>query len=199
MASIKIKTDGIFQRIPLLAKLAQATDFILGGFKTGYVATETTTPVLLDEEGRAYVEVTQADTSNLASKQEVSELSSSLENKVDQSTYNSEKENFATKQDTYTKEETDSEIDAKIASLVNSAPEDLNTLKELADALGNDEQFSTTVLNQIATKADSEQVYTKEQTYNKTEINQMIINEIYVSSDGSAPQNGETIWIDLSA
>lgn len=44
--------------------------------------------------------------------------------------------------------------DQKVASLVDSSPAALDTLKELADALGNDPNFSTTVLNKIATKAD---------------------------------------------
>ena len=44
--------------------------------------------------------------------------------------------------------------DTKIANLVNSAPETLDTLKELADALGNDANFATTVTNKIAEKTD---------------------------------------------
>lgn len=43
-------------------------------------------------------------------------------------------------------------IDASIAGLVDSAPGTLNTLNELANALGNDEAFATTVTNQIAAK-----------------------------------------------
>lgn len=39
--------------------------------------------------------------------------------------------------------------DSKISALVNSAPEVLDTLKELADALGNDPSFATTVAGQI--------------------------------------------------
>lgn len=39
--------------------------------------------------------------------------------------------------------------DTKISNLVNSAPEVLNTLKELADALGNDANFATTISGQI--------------------------------------------------
>lgn len=39
--------------------------------------------------------------------------------------------------------------DSAVASLVNAAPEALDTLKELADALGNDPQFSTTILNKV--------------------------------------------------
>jgi len=50
---------------------------------------------------------------------------------------------------TYTK----AAVDAKIYNLVNYAPEALNTLKGLAQALGSDPNFSTTVMNSINTKA----------------------------------------------
>lgn len=46
-------------------------------------------------------------------------------------------------------------IDTRISGLVNSAPETLDTLKELSDALGNDPNFATTVANQIGNKANS--------------------------------------------
>ena len=39
--------------------------------------------------------------------------------------------------------------DQKVADLVNGAPAVLDTLKELADALGNDENFATTIAGQI--------------------------------------------------
>lgn len=39
--------------------------------------------------------------------------------------------------------------DQKVADLVNSAPEVLDTLKELSDALGGDANFATTIANQI--------------------------------------------------
>jgi hypothetical protein len=42
---------------------------------------------------------------------------------------------------------------ARIAALVNSAPEVLDTLKELADAIGNDANFATTMLTNLAEKA----------------------------------------------
>ena len=45
--------------------------------------------------------------------------------------------------------------DTKVADLVGSAPDLLNTLTELAAALGNDQNFSTTVTNQIATVQNS--------------------------------------------
>lgn len=44
--------------------------------------------------------------------------------------------------------------DAKVAALVNSAPGVLDTLKELADALGGDANFATTVASQIANAAN---------------------------------------------
>ena len=44
-------------------------------------------------------------------------------------------------------------VDTKVADLVNSAPETLNTLDELAAALGDDANFATTVTNSIAEKA----------------------------------------------
>lgn len=44
-------------------------------------------------------------------------------------------------------------VETATANLVDSAPGTLNTLNELAAALGDDENFSTTVTNNIATKA----------------------------------------------
>ena len=43
-------------------------------------------------------------------------------------------------------------VQQELASLVDSAPGTLNTLNELAAALGDDASFSTTVTNSIATK-----------------------------------------------
>jgi hypothetical protein len=44
-------------------------------------------------------------------------------------------------------------VNQQIASLVNSSPDLLNTLSELAAAINNDTSFSTTMTNLIATKA----------------------------------------------
>jgi len=51
--------------------------------------------------------------------------------------------------------DTSSEVDAKIAALVDSSPAALDTLNELAAALGDDPNFATTVNNNIAAKLDS--------------------------------------------
>lgn len=46
-----------------------------------------------------------------------------------------------------------SDVTAAVASVVDAAPASLDTLKELAAALGNDASFSATVTNTLATKA----------------------------------------------
>ena len=44
--------------------------------------------------------------------------------------------------------------DQEVAALVSSAPEALDTLRELSDALGGDPNFATTIANQIGSKVD---------------------------------------------
>src|SRR5574344_1396737 len=52
-------------------------------------------------------------------------------------------------------------VDNEISGIVNSAPETLDTLNELASALGDDPNFATTMATQIGTKAnDSDVVHT---------------------------------------
>lgn len=53
--------------------------------------------------------------------------------------------------DTYSTKEY---VTQKISELVNSAPEALDTLKELAAALNNDSNFATTIITQLRTKVD---------------------------------------------
>ncbi|MBB38096.1 MAG: hypothetical protein CL515_04000 [Actinobacteria bacterium] len=55
--------------------------------------------------------------------------------------------------DNSTKIATTAYTDTAVANIVDSAPGTLNTLNELAAALGDDANFSTTVTNNIATKA----------------------------------------------
>jgi len=61
-------------------------------------------------------------------------------------------------------------VDTRVASLVNTAPSTLDTLKELADALGNDADFANTVATQLGNKAD------KSTTYTKTQVDTAITN-----------------------
>ena len=55
--------------------------------------------------------------------------------------------------DDSTKIATTAYVETAVSNLVDSAPGTLNTLNELAEALGDDASFSTTVTNSIATKA----------------------------------------------
>ena len=48
--------------------------------------------------------------------------------------------------------QTAAQVNSAIEAVVGSAPEALDTLKELADALGNDKNFSATVTNELAKK-----------------------------------------------
>lgn len=49
-------------------------------------------------------------------------------------------------------------VDGKIDDLVGGAPEALDTLKELADALGNDADVAATLTNELAKKLDKTEV-----------------------------------------
>lgn len=60
---------------------------------------------------------------------------------------------------TYTKTETDAQIQA----VIGAAPGALDTLNELAAALGDDPNFATTMTTQLALKANAADVYTQAQ------------------------------------
>lgn len=83
-----------------------------------------------------------------------------------------------------------------VSDLVNGAPDALNTLQELATALGNDPNFSTTILNKIGEKE------------NKTDAqieHEKLQNEIDLSLKGKGvlrggtPDNPGTVNIPLEA
>lgn len=68
---------------------------------------------------------------------------------------------FPTKLSEFTNDklyQTKEEVNQAIQNLINGSPAALDTLKELADALGNDPNFATTITNLIATKADKTDV-----------------------------------------
>lgn len=54
-----------------------------------------------------------------------------------------------------------SQVDARIQEVVAAAPEALDTLKELADALGNDPNFASTITLELTKKANSVEVDNK--------------------------------------
>jgi hypothetical protein len=53
---------------------------------------------------------------------------------------------------TYTQAEIDTIVTTQVNNLIDSAPSTLNTLNELAAALGDDASFATTVTNSLANK-----------------------------------------------
>ena len=65
---------------------------------------------------------------------------------------------------------TKAQLDAKVAEVVNSAPETLDTLEELSKALGDDPNFATTVANRIGT-VDKKIDIEVNKLSNKVEVN----------------------------
>ena len=60
--------------------------------------------------------------------------------------------------DAVSKTYVDGKVDTAIASLINSAPATLDTLKEIATALNNDANLATTLANSISSEATSRSV-----------------------------------------
>ena len=59
------------------------------------------------------------------------------------------------------RDSTKTEVDTAIANLVDSAPDTLDTLNELANALGDDANFATAITASIGTKANQSTTYSK--------------------------------------
>lgn len=155
---------------------------------------------LYGRKNSEWTEVIIPDTSNLATKSEVTKglnqkvdsetlndyltvdnasttyaTKTELDNKLNTSAYNSEKVNFALKTEiptvptnvsSFTNDagyQTESDVDNKIATLVDSAPETLDTLNELATALNNDPNFATSISTELGNKLNSS-VYESEKT-----------------------------------
>ena len=84
------------------------------------------------------------------------------------------------------------QVDTQFSNLINSAPEALNTLKELSDALNNDANYASTVQNQIATKRNISDSYNKlevdnifntnKHTINTANINFMDVNNLNINT-----------------
>ena len=108
--------------------------------------------------------------------------------------------------DAYTKNETDSRINTAVADLVDQSPETLDTLNELAAALGDDPNFATTIANQIGTKANSADVYTRTQCDAKIDekiaaadiVSSTDISSIQVVSELPAIQTNGVLYIKVS-
>lgn len=76
-----------------------------------------------------------------------------------------------------------------VAKIVNGSPEALDTLHELANALGNDENFSATVMEQIGKKVDKEEL----------ENASFVVAEAYVAQRACNDFNGDLIEVNKLA
>lgn len=81
-----------------------------------------------------------------------------------------------------------------VSDLVNGAPDALDTLQELAKALGNDPNFSTTILNKIGekeSKADAQIEHKRLQDAIPTKVSQLTNDAGYITksdiTEGSTP------------
>ncbi|MAP55237.1 MAG: hypothetical protein CL605_10065, partial [Altibacter sp.] len=125
-----------------------------GGVKIGYTENGKNYPVELDSE-QMFVNVPWVDTNTTYSVGDggltQKNFTTALKDKLDGITANADvTPTWVPSSDpSYA---TQSYVGTQISNLVDSAPSTLDTLNELAAALGDDANFSTTVTNSIATK-----------------------------------------------
>lgn len=120
---------------------------------------DTTTSVLVDLEGLAYYTAKQdlKNNNKFAEKASVQTVPASM-------TANEATTGTETGSRVISPKVLSDFVEGKVSGIVNSAPAALDTLKELADALGNDENFATTVTNALAGKVGNDAVYRKPST-----------------------------------
>jgi len=182
-AALALKSDQTAVDASLATKADQATTYSKTevdsslALKSDQTAVDAALALKSDQTSVDASLATKADQATTYTKTEVdaldASLTSSIDTKADQATTYSKTEvdaldasltgNIATKADqatTYTK----TEVDTALADLVDTAPETLDTLNELAAALGDDPDFATSVATSIGTKAD------QATTYSKTEV-----------------------------
>ncbi len=95
---------------------------------------------------------------------DVTGLQAALDDKAVKSDFDALKELVGTLPETATASNVVGYVDEKVAALVDGAPETLDTLKELADALGNDKNAVTTLTTAIGKKADASALEALQQT-----------------------------------
>ena len=95
---------------------------------------------------------------------DVTGLQAALDDKAVKSDFDALKELVGTLPEAATASNVVGYVDEKVAALVDGAPETLDTLKELADALGNDKNVVTTLTTAIGKKADASALEALQQT-----------------------------------
>ncbi len=121
--ALATRVSSVEYSVDELARKVDSVNTVLSGTTTINVPAFLNGPVALGSS------ITGIDISDVAG------LQTSLDDKAD-------------KTSTYTK----GDVDVNISNLIASAPESLNTLTELAQALASDPNHATTVWTQLATK-----------------------------------------------
>lgn len=98
---------------------------------------------------------------------DVTGLQAALDDKAVKSDFDALKELVGTLPETATASNVVGYVDEKVAALVDGAPETLDTLKELADALNNQPDAITALTNTISQKADASALEALQQTVEK--------------------------------
>lgn len=88
-------------------------------------------------------------------------------------------------------------VQSALASLVDSAPAALDTLNELAAALGDDANFATTVTNSLAGKSDTSHTHSYLSTSGGTVSGDITASRYYSTSNGVGTNYrlGDDCWI----
>lgn len=98
---------------------------------------------------------------------DVTGLQAALDDKAVKSDFDALKKLVGTLPETATATNVVGYVDEKVAALVDGAPETLDTLKELADALNNQPDAITALTNTISQKADASALKALQQTVEK--------------------------------
>ena len=104
-------------------------------------------------------------------QQTINDIQNQLKNKADKSTTLS---GYGIT-DAYTKSQTDTKVSEAISNVVGAAPDALDTLYEIAEALNNDEDFAASITTQLGNKLDKSTYNTDKATFaTKTELNNKV-------------------------
>jgi translation initiation factor 2B subunit (eIF-2B alpha/beta/delta family) len=85
--------------------------------------------------------------------------------------------------------------DTKISALINSAPETLNTLNELSQALGSDPNFATTVSTELGKKVDATtySTHANDSAIHHTHANKSVLDKFAEDVSGNPLYDGTSI------
>lgn len=110
------------------------------------------------------VQTTGSSTTEIMSQNAVTTSLNAKANASDVYTKSETNTTFLSKSDASNTYATKTDVTNSLNSLIDSAPTALDTLNELAAALGDDPNFAATITTQLGTKANADDVYTKSAT-----------------------------------